>query len=99
MVIAGRYNASRHLRSWLRDGRAQHPLTALVGQPMSVMTPADFSAVTRALRFLDLFPATRPVLELLAACLEHRFGGDVAIGESASAPEADAISLSARDGS
>jgi hypothetical protein len=98
MVIAGRYNASRHLRS-ATIAYAQHPLTALVGQPMSVMTPADFSAVTRALRFLDLFPATRPVLELLAACLEHRFGGDVAIGESASAPEADAISLSARDGS
>jgi hypothetical protein len=77
---------------------AQHPLTALLGQPMSAMTPADLSAVMGALRYRDLFPATRPVLELLAACLEHRFGGDVAIGESASAPEADGIGLSARDG-
>jgi hypothetical protein len=98
MVIAGRYNASRHLRS-ATIAYAQHPLTALLGQPMSAMTPADLSAVMGALRYRDLFPATRPVLELLAACLEHRFGGDVAIGESASAPEADAISLSARDGS
>jgi hypothetical protein len=77
---------------------ARHPLTVLTGQPLSAMTPADLSAVTGALRYRDLFPAMRPVLELLAACLEYRFGAEVAIGGAAPAPEADDIGLSARDG-
>jgi hypothetical protein len=77
---------------------AQHPQAALIAQPMSAMTPADFSEVTGALSVPDLFPSVQPVLELLAACLEYRFGAEVAIGDAVPAPEADSIGLSTPDG-
>jgi hypothetical protein len=73
-------------------------ITSLIAQPMSAMTPADFSEVRGALSIPDLFPSAQPALELLAACLEYRFGAEVAIGDAAPTPEADSIGLSTPNG-
>jgi hypothetical protein len=59
---------------------AVHPLASLVGRPMSEMTPADLAAVVGALRDPRRFLAEQPCLELLRACLEYRFGADIAVG-------------------
>jgi hypothetical protein len=73
---------------------ARHPLTGLIGQPLSAMTPGDYSAVAAALKYQDFFPGTRPVLQLLATCLEFRFGSDVAIGQAVRPTAPDDIELS-----
>jgi hypothetical protein len=73
---------------------ARHPLTGLIGRPMSAMTPGDYSDVVSALKRQDFFPGMRPVLQLLAACLEFRFGSDVAIGQAVRLAAPDDIELS-----
>jgi hypothetical protein len=75
---------------------ATHPLAPLLGQPMEDMTSGDLAAMAGSLGRHDQFPAERPALELLRACLEYRFGSDVAIGDApAPDPGTDDIALSA----
>jgi hypothetical protein len=74
---------------------ATHPLAPLVGRPMGDMTSSDLVAVAGSLGRHDQFPAERPALELLRACLEYRFGSEVAIGRTRTmARGADEIALS-----
>jgi hypothetical protein len=74
---------------------AAHPLAPLLGQPMGDMTSSDLVAVAGSLGRHDQFPAERSALELLRACLEYRFGADVAIGDApAPGPGTDDIALS-----
>jgi len=47
----------------------------LIRRPLALMTPADLAAVTKLLRTHSSKP-----LELLAACLEYRFGSEIALG-------------------
>jgi len=49
-------------------------------RPVAAMTPADLHTVSSALSGTDPAAATRPFLELLQACLRHRFASEVAIG-------------------
>lgn len=49
-------------------------------RPFADMAPADLATVDAALNSPNSAPDTRPVLELLRACLRHRFGSDVEIG-------------------
>jgi hypothetical protein len=75
---------------------ATHPLAPLLGRPMGDMTSSDLAAVAGSLGRHDQFPAERPALELLRACLEYRFGADVAIGDApAPGHGTDDIALSA----
>jgi hypothetical protein len=72
-----------------------HPLAPLVDRPMRDMTSSDLVAVAGSLGRHDQFPAERPALELLRACLEYRFGSEVAIGRTRTmARGADEIALS-----
>jgi hypothetical protein len=53
-------------------------LSTLATRPLAATTPADLHAVQAR---LGREPAARSFLELLSACLEHRFGADVALGD------------------
>jgi hypothetical protein len=57
--------------------------TDLVHRPLAATTPTDLHVVRDRLAQEWLDPATRPFLELLHACLVHRFGTDVALGRAA----------------
>jgi hypothetical protein len=66
-------------------------LSTLVTRPLAATTPADLHAVRAR---LGRETAARSFLTLLAACLEHRFGTDVALGDGAAvAARADDIAL------
>ena len=52
-------------------------LSGLVTRPLAATTPADLPTVRTR---LGRDPVARPLLELLQACLGHRFGGDIALG-------------------
>lgn len=56
--------------------------TELVHRPLAATTPPDLHTVHDRLGQKWLDPATRPFLELLYACLVHRFGTDVALGKT-----------------
>jgi hypothetical protein len=71
-----------------------HPLASQLARPLGDMTPSDLAAVAGSLGSQDQFPAERPSLELLRACLEYRFGSDFAIGRRPTSPgEPDDIGL------
>lgn len=60
---------------------ADRRMAVLVDRPLGATTPADLNAVRD---YLDrAAPGSRPVLELLRDCLDHRFGEEVALGTSA----------------
>jgi hypothetical protein len=61
-------------------GRHTAAMEALAGRPMAAMTPADLAAVTAETGHSPQNSATWPFLDLLRACLEHRFAADVAVG-------------------
>lgn len=55
--------------------------TELAFRPLAATTPADLHAVRVRLARAPAGSTTRPFLELLRTCLEHRFGTDVALGD------------------
>jgi hypothetical protein len=60
-------------------------VTAIAERPLAKMAPADLATVSQALRDTPPGSATRPFLELLRDCLEHRFASDVQLGTAAPA--------------
>jgi hypothetical protein len=60
-------------------------MAALPGRPMAAMTPGDLAALTAEIGHTAPAARTRPFLDLLRACLEHRFA-DVAISPVWSPP-------------
>jgi hypothetical protein len=69
-------------------------MAALVDRPLATTGPADLRAVAKHLARTPPDSAARPVLELLRACLEHRFGAEVALGQAGSPnARADDIAL------
>jgi hypothetical protein len=63
-------------------------------RPLADLVPADLLKVRESLRGLGPPPLARPLLELLQACLEDRFGGDIAVGGADPLPAgADDIGL------
>jgi hypothetical protein len=63
-------------------------------RPLASLTPADLLRVRKLLRGLGPSSLARPLLELLQACLEDRFGGDIALGGTDPLPAgADDIGL------
>jgi hypothetical protein len=67
------------------DGFVQvvHPdpsVVAVASRPLAQARPDDLTIVRAALRDPGPAPLSRPLLALLEAALEHRFGADVAIG-------------------
>jgi hypothetical protein len=68
---------------------------ALVDRPQTQLRPSDLAAVNRAAPFFGADREARLLEGLLRACLEHRFGSEVALGSAiASAGPVD-IALSA----
>jgi len=59
-------------------------VVALADRPLAATSPADLYAVTAQLSRIRPDAPARPFLELLRACLTHRFGVDFAIGEAGS---------------
>lgn len=93
-------------RPWLEDGYSykgeievrdlvREEFSELGRRPLASFRPADLAAVTALARRAGDRPV-RTALGLLRACLEYRFGADVAIGDApAPAPGTDDIALSA----
>ena len=52
----------------------------LAGKSLSQLRPADMITVHAALSAPDPYPGARPFLELLAACLQARFGAEITLG-------------------
>ena len=71
----------RALLRRLATGSARDPAdpaaARLILCPLALMTPTDLTAVTEVLR-----RQPSDSLELLAACLEYRFGGEIALGDA-----------------
>jgi hypothetical protein len=57
--------------------------TGTADRPLAATTPADLHEVRARLDRKSTEPTAKPFLALLHACLVHRFGTDVAIGEGA----------------
>jgi hypothetical protein len=62
------------------DVRFPASVVELADRPLSATTPADLETV-RARPAASADPAARPFLEVLYACLVHKFAEDVVIGE------------------
>jgi hypothetical protein len=58
------------------------PLWDLADRSQSAWTPRDLSAFTGTEWLPTRSPGVRPFYELMRACLDHRFGGDVGIGQN-----------------
>ena len=58
-------------------------VTDLADRPLAAMSPADLRIVHAQLGTAATDPAARPFLDVLYACLVHRFAVDVAIGDAA----------------
>ncbi|GAB1510409.1 hypothetical protein [Actinophytocola sp. KF-1] len=70
-------------------------LSELVTRPLAAATPADLHTVRARLGRAE--PVARPLLAVLRTCLEHRFGGDIALGTgTAVAARPDDIALGGR---
>jgi hypothetical protein len=69
---------------------AANPAAGLAARPLAHMVPGDLAAVSETARYTA---DGAPFLELLRACLEHRFGAEVALGPSAPVIGDDEISL------
>lgn len=68
-------------------------MVTVADRPLGAATPADLHAVTGHLDRTTPDAPARPILELLRACLVHRFGADVAIGDAMIVGRADDIAL------
>ncbi len=55
-------------------------LQGIGDRPQPAWRPADLIAAQNAASIVQGNPDTRPWYDLLLACLEHRFGGDVRLG-------------------
>jgi hypothetical protein len=73
------------------------PAAELLLRPVGRMVPADLPRVAAAAREAG-DPAVRQALELLRACLEHRFGAEVEIGRPAPGAAAEDVALGGEDG-
>jgi hypothetical protein len=75
----------------------RHPLTdaiaPLADQPLASLTLADSRWVFDALATTAADSAVWPLLDVLAAGLEHRFGTEVALGAPGRAHAADDVAL------
>jgi hypothetical protein len=69
-------------------------ISELVRRPLARSRPADLAAVTDLLAGRVSDPAVVTVLGLLRACLEHRFGADVAVSDQPPTLSADDVGLS-----
>ena len=67
----------------------QMQLRALADRPQASWRLADLTAPLAAAH-----PRTRPLQDLLSACLEHRFGGEVALGRDDLSSADDDIAIS-----
>ena len=65
----------------MTDLRMITGVTELADRPLAATTPADVALVAAQLKRRTTDPLARPFLELLYACLVHRFAEDVALGE------------------
>jgi hypothetical protein len=84
----GSYKGEIEVRDLVRE-----EISELVRRPLARFRVADLAAVTD----LTGRAGDRPVsaaLSLLRACLERRFGADVAVGDQPPAPSADDIAIS-----
>jgi hypothetical protein len=70
-------------RVTVTDARFPVAVTDLADRPLSASTPADLRTVHAQLGKKSTNPAARPFLEVLYACLVHKFAVDVAIGDGA----------------
>lgn len=66
----------------------RYPVLRLLGRPVATLRPADLAAVATFEAQAD-----DPVVALLRACLEHRFGADVTLGTHPVVPGVDDIQL------
>jgi hypothetical protein len=57
-----------------------HPAVAVASRPLAEAQPGDLAVVWAALQDPGPAPLSRPLLELLLAALEYRFGTDIAVG-------------------
>jgi hypothetical protein len=77
-------------------------LQALADRPQAAWLPADLVTVARVAPVIERCPAARPLYALIAACLEHRFAGDVRLGRApagaAQFAGADDIEISPQSG-
>jgi len=75
----------------------RHPLTdaiaPLADQPLAALTLADSRWVSDAMQITTTDSAVWPLLDALAAGVEHRFGTEVALGSPGYAHAADDIAL------
>jgi hypothetical protein len=69
-------------------------ISELVRRPLARSRTADLTAVTDLAGRRPGDQATHATLSLLRACLEHRFGTDVAVGDQPPALSADDVALS-----
>lgn len=68
-------------------------LAKLASLPPTRWRPADFAAVSRVIAS-ELCPDAEPLLRLMLASLEHRFGAELAIGSLRATAASDDIALS-----
>jgi hypothetical protein len=68
-------------------------LQGIVDRPQAAWRPADLIAARQAAGIVEGNPATRPWYDLLLACLEQRFGGDVRLGHRFPDPGDDEIGI------
>lgn len=66
-----------------------HPAVAVASRPLAEAQPGDLAVVRAALQDPGPAPLSRPLLELLLAALEYRFGTDVAVGAEHGAGDDD----------
>jgi hypothetical protein len=69
-------------------------LRALIDQPQATWRPGDLAVAGRAMPVVERCPQARPLWDLLLACLEHRFAGEVRLGKSAPPVRDDDIGIS-----
>jgi hypothetical protein len=66
-----------------------HPAVVVASRPLAEAQPGDLTVVRAALQDPGPAPLSRPLLELLLAALEYRFGTDVAVGAEHGAGDDD----------
>jgi hypothetical protein len=68
-------------------------LQGIGDRPQQAWRPTDLITAQKAASIVQGNPDTRPWYDLLLACLEHRFGGDVRLGRRTPEPGEDEISI------
>lgn len=87
------------LRRGLRTLSSQTVIPTLATRPQAAWRHDDLGAAVAAAAQLQDHQPTRPLRELLIGCLEHRFGGDIGlgdgigIGDGVARPGADEIAI------